>query len=111
MNKSSNLKALMGLGILLVSTNIFAVSDAAKIGGNLGAMDYCRDKIASSDDRGKYNLLKVKALGEYDDLNSENKVKALVFKSAAEKGDYLGDPLTKRRCDSLRKMLFLRYGD
>ena len=84
------------------------VSDAAKIGANAGAMAYCKDNIASEDDKGKYNLVAIKALKEFDDLNSGDKVKALVFRKAAEDGDYLGDPLTENRCDSIRKLLFLK---
>jgi len=82
-------------------------SEAAKIGANAGAMNYCRDNVASEDDRGKYNLLAIKTLKQYDDLPSDDKLKALVLRKAAEDGDYLGDPLTEDRCDSLRKLLFL----
>lgn len=96
-------------GLALNSANADIVSDAAKLGANTGAMKYCRDKIASDDDRGKYNLLVLKTTEEYGDLDSDEKLKALVFRRAAEDGDYLGDPLTEDRCDSIRKILFLKY--
>jgi hypothetical protein len=85
------------------------ISEAAKIGANAGAMNYCKDKIASDDDKSKYSLLSIKTMGEYKDLDSNDRVKALVYRKAAEDGDYLGDPLTEERCDSLRKTLFIKY--
>jgi hypothetical protein len=45
---------------------------------------------------------------KYDDLNSEDRLKALVFRKSAEDGEYSGDPVTEDRCDSIRKLLFLR---
>ena len=85
------------------------VSDAAKIGANAGAMKYCRDNIADDGDKSKYKLLALESAKEYDNLSSGDKVKALVYRRAAEDGDYLGDPLTKARCDSIRKLLFIKY--
>ena len=70
---------------------------------------YCYDHIASSKDKSKYRLLKLKTLEEYQDLDSGDRARALVMKKAAEDGDYLGDPLDKSRCNSLRKMLFVKY--
>lgn len=96
---------IAGFAMSHATAEIF--SDAAKIGANAGAMNYCKDNIASEDDKGKYNLLAIKTLKEYGDLESDDKLKALVFRKAAEDGDYLGDPLTEDRCDSLRKLLFL----
>jgi hypothetical protein len=98
--------AIAVLAIGTVNAEIF--SDAAKIGANAGAMTYCKDNIAAEEDRGKYNLLAIKTLKEYDDLDSEDRLKALVFRKSAEDGEYLGDPLTEDRCDSIRKLLFLR---
>ena len=111
----SNLRsgALVVLGSVLVfamgtaTADVF--SEAAKIGANAGAMKYCKDKVASGDNRGKYNLLAIEAAKRYDDLDRGDKRRALVTRKAAEDGDYLGDPLTKQRCDSLRKLLFLEY--
>jgi hypothetical protein len=85
------------------------ISEAAKIGANAGAMDYCERRIAKGDDKSKYKLLSISTYKEFDDLDSSDKAKALVYKKAAEDGDYLGDPLDRGRCDSLRKMLFLKY--
>ena len=103
------LVATMGFAWLAGSGSALAVSDAAKVGANAGAMIYCKDKFGSGDDKGKYNLLKIKTMREYDDLDSGDRAKALVMKHAGEDGDYLGDKLTKSRCDSLRKMLYLKY--
>lgn len=105
--------ALVTLGCVLMfamgtaTADVF--SEAAKIGANAGAMKYCKDKVASGDNRGKYNLLAIEAAKRYDDLDRAEKRRALVTRKAAEDGDYLGDPLTKKRCDSLRKLLFLEY--
>jgi len=109
--KTKNLRVLLVtfltcIAVGAASAEVF--SEAAKIGANAGAMNYCKDNVASSDDRSKYKLLAIKALKKYDDLSSDEKVKALVFRKAAEGGDYLGDPLTEKRCDSLRKLLFLQ---
>jgi hypothetical protein len=111
----SNLRS--GALVMLGSVIIFAMgtatadvfSEAAKIGANAGAMKYCKNRVASGDDRGKYNLLAIEATKRYDDLDRDEKRRALVTRKAAEDGDYLGDPLTKKRCDSLRKVLFLEY--
>jgi hypothetical protein len=85
------------------------ISDVAKIGANAGAMDYCENRIAKGSDKSKYKLLSISTYKEFDDLDSSDKLKALVYKKAAEDGDYLGDPLDEDRCDSLRKMLFIKY--
>lgn len=106
------MKARNALLTLLTSTigfNAYAISDASKIGANAGAMNYCYDHIASGKDRSKYRLLKLKTLEEYDRLDSGDRAKALIMKKAAEDGDYLGDPLNNSRCNSLRKMLFVKY--
>lgn len=106
------MKTRNALLILLTSTigfNAYAITDASKIGANAGAMSYCYDHIASSKDKSKYRLLKLKTLEEYQDLDSGDRARALVMKKAAEDGDYLGDPLDKSRCNSLRKMLFVKY--
>lgn len=105
------MKARNALLILLTSTigfNAYAITDASKIGANAGAMSYCYDRVASKD-KSKYRLLKLKTLEEYQDLDSGDRARALVMKKAAEDGEYLGDPLDKSRCNSLRKMLFVKY--
>lgn len=102
---------IFGMSILINALPVFAISDAAKIGANSGAMTFCKENIAASEDRGKYGLLGLKTLGEYNELSSEDKLKALIFKKSAEDGEYLGDPLTEDRCNSIRKLLFLRYSD
>ena len=89
------------------SADVF--SEAAKIGANAGAMKYCRDNIASDSDQSRYKLLALQSAKEYDNLSSDDKVKALVYRKAAEDGDYLGDRLTEARCDSIRKVLFIKY--
>lgn len=99
------------LGAALMSSPLQAdvFSEAAKIGANAGAMDYCEKRIAKGDDKSKYKLLSINTYKEFDDLASSDKTKALIYKKAAEDGDYLGDPLDEDRCDSLRKMLFIKY--
>lgn len=106
------MKARNALLILLTSTigfNAYAITDASKIGANAGAMSYCYDRVASGNDKSKYRLLKLKTMEEYQDLDSGDRARALVMKKAAEDGEYLGDPLDKSRCNSLRKMLFVKY--
>ena len=108
LGKSNGLLAALIAVFATSSATAEIFSEAATIGANAGAMNYCRDNIASDEDRGKYNLLAIKTLKQYDDLPSDDKVKALVLRKAAEDGDYLGDPLTGDRCDSLRKLLYIR---
>ena len=98
------------IGAAFLTGSVWAVSEAAKIGANAGAMSYCKDKFEASE-RGKYNLLGIRTLEVFSDLDGDDKAKAMVMKRAAEDGEYLGDPLTERRCDSLRKMLYLKYKD
>ncbi|WP_258102465.1 hypothetical protein [Vibrio campbellii] len=77
------MKARNALLILLTSTigfNAYAITDASKIGANTGAMSYCYDHIASSKDKSKYRLLKLKTLEEYQDLDSGDRARALVIK-------------------------------
>ena len=91
-----------------VSAQLF--SDEAQLGANAGAMKYCAECCADDDDKAKYGILKLKTLKAYDELGEEEKLKALIFrKKAEEEGDYLGKKLDKDRCDSIRKMLYLKY--
>jgi hypothetical protein len=85
-------------------------SDAAKLGANVGAMKYCTECCADEDDEKKYKLLRLKTLKAFDDLPEDDKAKALILRKKAEDdGDYLGKKLDKERCDSIRKMLYLKY--
>ncbi len=86
-----------------------AISDAAKLGANAGAMKYCRENFATDEDEGRYKLLALAAGKELGDL-SEGKTKALLMKKATEeKGEYLGKPLDQGRCESIRKILATKY--
>ena len=85
-------------------------SEAAKLGANAGAMNYCRDNFMTEDDNGRYNILAIKTLEDFSNLPSGEKVKALVYKKAAEDGDYLGDQLNQERCEDLRQILYIQYG-
>ncbi len=115
MNTYPKLRTISLVATLITSVfgasvaNADLVSEAAKIGANAGAMDYCEKRVAAEDDKSKYKLLSISTYKEFEDLDSSDKAKALIYKKAAEDGDYLGDPLDKGRCDSLRKMLFLKY--
>lgn len=104
---------LAGLGVMVVMSNTASAdvfSDAAELGANAGAMAYCGDKFADDDDDGRYKLLELKLLKEFGDLPDDQKAKALVLKKAAEDdGDYLGKELSRDRCTTLRKMLYLKY--
>lgn len=102
---------LLTCAALAGSLQAFALSDAAEVGANAGAMSYCKDKFADKDTKSKYKLLKLKTYEAYDDLDSGDRAKALILKDKAEDGEYLGKPLTEDRCDSLRKMLYLKYND
>jgi hypothetical protein len=83
-------------------------SEAAKLGANTGAMQYCADHFADADQKNKYKMIRLKLIKEFDDLESGKKTKALVYRKAAEdKGEYLGDKLDKERCDSIRKLLYM----
>ncbi|HAC64402.1 MAG TPA: hypothetical protein DCF68_12885 [Cyanothece sp. UBA12306] len=85
-------------------------SEEAKLGANSGAMNYCRGNFMTEDDNGRYNILALKTLEDFNRLSSGDKVKALVYKKAAENGDYLGEPLTQERCENLRQLLYVQYG-
>ncbi len=106
------IRILVVAGLLMITSgpagaDIF--SEAAQLGADTGAMKYCAENIADDDEKGKYNLLKLKTLKAYDKLESEEKAKALILRRAAEdKGEYLGDKLDKKRCDSIRKLLMLK---
>ncbi len=111
-------KSLIFIGLtvslvsILFSDSVFAdiFSEEAKSGANAGAMNYCRGNFMTEDDNGRYNILALKTLEDFNDLSSADKVKALVYKKAAEDGDYLGKPLTQERCEDLRKLLYVQYG-
>ncbi|GAL15896.1 hypothetical protein JCM19233_6918 [Vibrio astriarenae] len=83
-------------------------SEAVKTGANAGAAEYCLDRHAG-DNKSKWRLLKVKTTKAYGDLNKEERTKALIARKAAEDGEYLGDKLDGKRCDSLRKMMYVKY--
>ncbi len=85
------------------------VSDAAKLGANAGAMEFCRDNFMTDDDNGRYALLVAATTKDFASLDGD-KAKALVMKKAAEDGDYLGDKLDASRCESVRKILLTQYG-
>lgn len=105
------LPPLVASTALVGSLLAHALSDAAEIGANAGAMTYCRDKFADKGTKSKYKLLKLRTWEAYDELDDGDRAKALILKDKAEDGDYLGKPLTEDRCDSLRKMLYLKYND
>jgi hypothetical protein len=87
------------------------ISKEAKLGANAGAMNYCRDNFMTEDDNGRYNILAIKTLEDFTRLPGGEKVKALVYKKAAEDGEYLGEPLDKERCEDLRQILYIQYGE
>ena len=64
------------------------------------------DKILELDDKRKIIIGETEALRAEQNKASQDIAK---MKKAGEDGDYLGDKLTKGRCDSLRKMLHLKY--
>ncbi|MGR5145180.1 hypothetical protein ACQKP8_01375 [Photobacterium alginatilyticum] len=103
------LSLLAAVSITLFSTlpahaEIF--SNAAKLGANAGAMQYCKKIDASN--QGKYNLLGIKTLKEYEQLDTGDRTKALVYRKKAEqKGIYLSEPLNKERCRKIRRTLHL----
>ncbi len=103
-------KVLVFTGIIM-TLPVLADSDAVKVGANAGAMSYCKDKVVSRNDRAKYNVQLVKALEEFDALDKKERRRAVVSKNAADKGDYLGNPLTKQRCESVRNTLIVRYNN
>ncbi len=85
-------------------------SAAMEIGADTGAMKYCEENASSDEDKGKYKLVRLRALDNYNELEGEAKAKALLVRSAAEdNGDYLGKKLTVERCEDIRKILGLKY--
>jgi hypothetical protein len=100
------------LPVILINDTGYAdlISDESKLGANAGAMSYCRDNHMTEDDNGRYNILAIKTLQDFDRLSSRDKVKTLIYKKAAEDGDYLGEPLEQKRCEDLRQLLYIQYG-
>ena len=74
-------------------------------------MTYCEENVADDDDKEKYKLVRMQALDVFDEIEEgEAKAKALLVRSAAQDdGDYLGKKLTKERCESVRKVLGIKY--
>lgn len=103
-------KILMGSLSMVMALPAFAISDAAKIGANAGAMSYCREQVVSANQRMKYATLATRSLQEFEKLEGDEKTKALVMKRAADNGEYLGKPLTNKRCKKIRNSLFVLYG-
>jgi hypothetical protein len=101
------------LSLFSIANAVYAdlISDEAKLGANAGAMNYCRDNFMTDDDKGLYNILALKTLEDFNRLSSGDKVKALVYKKAAEDGEYLGEPLGQIRCVELRQLLYIQYGE
>ncbi|MGF1682192.1 hypothetical protein [Photobacterium minamisatsumaniensis] len=80
--------------------------DAAKLGANAGAMQFC--KRLDRENEGKYDLLGLRTMGEFDDLSSRDRAKALIYREKAEeRGIYLNNPLDKSRCKKLRRTMHL----
>ena len=95
---------------MMVDASADVFSEAAELGANTGAMKYCGDSFADEDDDGRYSILRIKLLKEFEELPDDQKAKALVLKKSAEDdGEYLGKRLDRDRCTSLRKMLYLKY--
>lgn len=105
-----SIKVLLSCALFTFSSYSLAFSDAAKIGANAGAMSYCKDNVISKNQRFKYNALAARSLREFNELGSGERTKALIWKNAANNGEYLGKPLTKKRCESVRNSLFVLYG-
>jgi len=63
---------------------------------------------SDEEDRNNYDLASTITTDAYGYLEGADKATAFTFRKAAENGDYLGDPLDKERCDSIRKMLYLK---
>jgi hypothetical protein len=106
---SRNLVSLIVTAAIAASSVQAQVSDAAKLGANAGAMEYCRDNFMTDDDNGRYALLVAATTKDFGALG-DDKAKALVMKKAAEDGEYLGDQLDAGRCESVRKILLTQYG-
>ncbi|KPL95749.1 hypothetical protein [Vibrio splendidus] len=99
----------LAFSMIVLTSNAYAITDASKIGANSGAMNYCYDNFSDPSQNSKYKILKLKTYEKYRDLLSDERARALLMKRAAEGGDYLGDPLDKSRCNSLRKVLYIKY--
>ena len=46
------------------------ISEEAKLGANAGAMNYCRGNFMTEDDNGRYNILALKTLEDFNRLSS-----------------------------------------
>ena len=110
LNKTKTLGLTVALAVSLsFPASAQLISRASKIGAYAGAMAYCRDNYMKSSDAGHYALLALRAADEFFSLKRRDRVKALVTRNAALRGNYLGDILDANRCVALRRLLTIRY--
>ncbi|QIR15646.1 hypothetical protein [Shewanella aestuarii] len=101
--------SLFAASMLSFSTSADILSDSASLGVNAGTMKYCSTHFATKENKDNYNFLSVLLFRELNNLES-GKIKAIaISKGIEDTGTYLGKPLTAKRCESLRKVLALRY--
>lgn len=106
--KKSPLLAAVSIALFsIMPARADVFSDAAKLGANAGAMQYC--KKIDRPNESKYDLLGIRTLKKYERLDSGDRAKALIFRKKAEqKGIYLSEPLSRERCRKIRRTLHLQ---
>lgn len=79
------------------------VSDATRLGSFAGAMRYCEDRYGGSERR--YRLARLRVAEALDKMERRDRIRALAARDRAyERGQFLGEPLDRKKCQSLLKI-------
>lgn len=76
------------------------VGDPARVGAFMGAMHYCEDRFDERE--GRYRLARLNSLREIEDMDGDDRVKALAAsRISKERGSFFGDELNRHECRRL----------
>jgi hypothetical protein len=79
-----------------------AASNPVEIGSQSGAMQYCRDKAKSDDERVKYNVLQTTYMADMQKFSPAEKNQAFVMQAQViQSGAYRGKRLDRNTCGKL----------
>ncbi len=80
----------------------YSAANPVEIGAQSGAMQYCRGKAKSNDERVKYNMLQTTYMEDMQKLSPAEKNQALVMQTQVNnKGAYRGQKLDPSTCGKL----------
>lgn len=79
------------------------VSDATRLGSFAGAMRYCEERYGGSERR--YRRARLRVAEALDKMERRERIRALAARDRAyERGQFLGEPLDRAKCQSLLKL-------